>query len=157
MLQGAVEHGTAGRARSIGKIIGGKTGTTNSSYDSWFVGFSADLVAAVYVGFDTPKSLGKMETGASVALPIFVDFMKEALKNSPSTPFRVPNTVKFVKINRLNGKLATPKTPREDIFFEAFKLEDKVMEEGEEDDGDDASGINGGGEDSVNSDTQGIY
>ena len=75
MLQGVVERGTAGRARSVGKIIGGKTGTTNNSYDSWFVGFSPDLVAAVYIGFDNPKSLGSEETGASVALPVFINFM----------------------------------------------------------------------------------
>jgi penicillin-binding protein 1A len=126
MLQGVVDRGTAGRARAVGKIIGGKTGTTNNSYDSWFVGFSPDLVAAVYVGFDTPKSLGSDETGASIALPIFINFMKEALKNTPSTPFRVPNTVKFVKVDRTTGKFPTPSTPKEQIFFEAFKLEDSM-------------------------------
>jgi penicillin-binding protein 1A len=128
MLQGVVERGTAARARSIGKIIAGKTGTTNNSYDSWFVGFSADLVVAVYVGFDNPKSLGKEETGASVALPIFVNFMKEALKNSPSTPFRIPASVKFVKIDRKSGTYPTPQTPKENIFFESFKLDDEIKE-----------------------------
>ncbi len=126
MLQGVVDRGTGVRARSVGKIIGGKTGTTNNSYDSWFVGFSPDLVATVYVGFDIPKTLGKYETGASVALPIFAEFMKEALEETPSTPFRVPNTIKFVKIDRTTGKIATPSTPRENIFFEAFKLSDKI-------------------------------
>jgi len=124
MLQGVVERGTAARAKAVGKIIGGKTGTTNNSYDSWFVGFSPDLVAAVYIGFDTPKSLGAEETGASVALPVFVNFMKEALKDKPSTPFRVPNTVKFVKIDRTTGKFPTPATPRDKIFFEAYKMTD---------------------------------
>ena len=133
MLQGVVERGTAARAKSIGKIIGGKTGTTNNSYDSWFVGFSPDLVAAVYIGFDNPKSLGSEETGASVALPVFINFMKEALKNTPSTPFRVPNSVKFVKIDRTTGKLPTPQTPKEHIFFEAFKLNDTVDESDLED------------------------
>ena len=126
LLQGVVERGTAARARAIGKIIGGKTGTTNNSYDSWFVGFSADLVAAVYIGFDSPKSLGADETGASVALPVFINFMKDALKDSPSTPFRVPNTVKFVKIDRTSGKFPTPSTPKERVIFEAFKLNDGV-------------------------------
>jgi penicillin-binding protein 1A len=128
MLQGVIDRGTAARAKSIGKIIGGKTGTTNNSYDSWFVGFSPDLVMAVYVGFDTPRSLGREETGASVALPVFVNFMKDALANKPSTPFRVPNTVKFVKIDRTSGGFPTPKTPKENIFFEAFKLEDSIEE-----------------------------
>ncbi len=126
MLQGVVERGTAARAKSIGKIVGGKTGTTNSSYDSWFVGFSPDLVVAVYIGFDTPKTLGSAETGASVALPVFIDFMKEALKDKPSTPFRIPSSVKFVKIDRTTGKFPTPATPKENIFFETFKVDDSI-------------------------------
>jgi len=128
MLQGVADRGTAGRAKSIGKIIGGKTGTTNNSFDSWFVGFSPDLVMAVYVGFDTPKSLGNEETGASVALPIFIDFMKEAIQDKPSIPFRIPNTVKLVKIDRTTGKYPTPSTPKEKIFFEALKVEDNLEE-----------------------------
>lgn len=156
MLQGVVERGTSRRARAIGKVIGGKTGTTNNSYDSWFVGFSPDLVAAVYVGYDTPASLGAHETGSSLALPIFVDFMKEALKDTPSTPFRVPNSIKFVKINRKNGKLATPKTAKSDILFEAFKLEDHIIEDGDKDDGS-IDFYDSGDHESVESDLQGIY
>jgi len=129
MLQGVVERGTAARARSIGKIVAGKTGTTNNSIDSWFVGFSPDLVMAVYVGFDTPKTLGKEETGSSVSLPIFINFMKEALKNTSSTPFRIPNDIKFEKIDRLTGKYPTPETPKEQIFSEAFKLNDVLLDE----------------------------
>ena len=83
---------------------------------------------AVYVGFDTPKSLGDEETGASVALPIFIDFMKEAMQDKPSIPFRVPNTVKLVKIDRTTGKYPTPSTPKEKIFFEALKVEDNLEE-----------------------------
>ncbi len=123
MLQGVVERGTAAKAKEVGKIIGGKTGTTNNSFDSWFVGFSPDLVMAVYVGFDIPKSLGSYETGASISLPIFIDFMKEALKNTPSTPFRVPSSVKLVKIDYETGKIPTLETPKNRIFFEAFKLD----------------------------------
>lgn len=126
MLQGVVERGTAARAKSIGKIIGGKTGTTNNSYDSWFIGFSPDLVAGVYVGFDNPKSLGADETGASVALPIFINFMKEALKDMPSTPFRVPNSIKFVKVDRATGKFPTASTPKDRVFFEAFKADESL-------------------------------
>ncbi len=129
MLQGVVDRGTAMRARSIGKIIGGKTGTTNNSFDSWFVGFSPDLVMAVYIGFDNPKSLGDEETGASVAMPVFIDFMKEAIKDKPSVSFRVPNSIKLVKIDRTTGKYPNPSTPKEKIFFEALKLEDEIDEE----------------------------
>ena len=128
MLQGVVDRGTASRAKSIGKIVGGKTGTTNNSFDSWFVGFSPDLVMAVYIGFDTPKSLGEEETGASVAMPVFIDFMKEAIKDKPSVPFRMPNSVKLVKIDKTTGKYPNPLTPKEKIFFEALKIEDEIEE-----------------------------
>lgn len=152
MLQGVVERGTAARAKSIGKIIAGKTGTTNSSYDSWFVGFSPDLVAGVYVGFDTPKSLGSNETGSSVALPIFIDFMKGALKDRPSTPFRVPSTVKFVKVDRATGKFPTSSTPKDRVFFEAFKLNDSL------DDSDSSDSESGDGfGDKVSGTPSGIY
>lgn len=126
MLQGVVKRGTAVRARAIGKIVAGKTGTTNSSFDSWFVGFSPDLVTGVYVGYDMPRSLGRKETGSSIALPIFVDFMKEALADTPSTPFRIPDTVKFVKIDRGTGKTPTSATPKNKVFLEALKLEDSL-------------------------------
>jgi len=126
MLEGVVKRGTGVRARAVDKVLGGKTGTTNNSYDSWFVGFSPDLVFGVYVGYDIPKTLGKYETGASIALPIFVDFMKQALKDTPSTPFRVPDNVKFVKIDRKTGRAPTPLTPKYDIIFEALKLNDKI-------------------------------
>jgi penicillin-binding protein 1A len=129
MLQGVVDRGTAAKAKSIGKIVGGKTGTTNNSFDSWFVGFSPDLIMAVYVGFDTPRSLGDDETGASVALPIFIDFMKEAIKDKPSIPFRVPGSIKLVKIDRTTGKYPNPSTPKDKIFFEALKSEDNIDEE----------------------------
>lgn len=128
MLQGVVDRGTAARAKSVGKIIAGKTGTTNSSYDSWFVGFSPDLVAGVYIGFDMPKSLGSDETGASVALPVFIDFMKQSLKDTPSTPFRVPSSVKFVKIDRETGRSPSGSTPKDRVFFEALKLTDNIDE-----------------------------
>lgn len=128
MLQGVVERGTSVRAKAIGKIVAGKTGTTNNSYDSWFVGFSPDLVAGAYIGFDLPRTLGAKETGSSVALPIFVEFMKGALKDTPSTPFRVPSSVKFVKIDRSTGKTPTASTPKDEIFFEAFKITDSLDE-----------------------------
>jgi penicillin-binding protein 1A len=83
---------------------------------------------AVYIGFDTPKSLGEEETGASVAMPVFIDFMKEAIKDKPSVPFRMPNSVKLVKIDKSTGKYPNPSTPKEKIFFEALKIEDEIQE-----------------------------
>jgi len=122
-LEGVVQRGTAWRARNLPKPIAGKTGTTNDSYDTWFVGFSPDLVVGVWAGFDTPKSLGLNETGSSVAVPIFVDIMRESLKNYQSRPFKIPSGLKFVKIDRNSGKPPIPSSLKKDIIFEIFKEE----------------------------------
>jgi len=103
MLEGTVQNGTGRRAKAVGKPLGGKTGTTNDGRDAWFVGFSPDLTVGVFTGFDEPRSLGKHEQGASVALPIFTDFMKGALKNTPPVPFRIPPGILLVRINRTTG------------------------------------------------------
>jgi penicillin-binding protein 1A len=134
ILEGVVKRGTARRAKAVKKTLGGKTGTTNNSLDSWFVGFSPDLVAGVYVGFDNPKTLGKYESGSSVALPIFVDFMKEALADVPSKPFRIPDGVKFIKIDRKTGRYPNAFSKRGNIILEAFKEKQDIAEEFEEGD-----------------------
>ena len=90
MLEGAVTRGTGRRISTIGKPLAGKTGTTNDSRDAWFVGFSADLVAGVYVGYDDNRPLGKGESGGRVAAPIFKEFMEQALSDMATPPFRVP-------------------------------------------------------------------
>jgi penicillin-binding protein 1A len=90
MLQGVVQHGTGNAVAAVGKPLAGKTGTTSDWYDAWFVGFSPDLVAGVYVGFDEPRTLGEGEAGGKVAAPIFRDFMAAALKDKPATPFALP-------------------------------------------------------------------
>lgn len=122
MLEGVVLRGTGWRARAIKKVIGGKTGTTNDSYDSWFIGFSPDLVVGVYVGFDSPRSLGSNEYGATIAAPIFVNFMINALEHSPSITFRVPPEIKLVKTDLDTGLPPTPNTPAKRIIYEAFKI-----------------------------------
>jgi penicillin-binding protein 1A len=121
ILEGAVQRGTGRRARVLKRTVGGKTGTTNDSFDAWFLGFSNDLVCGVYVGFDTPRSLGKNEYGSSAALPIWVDFMGKALDGKPDVPFRRPDGIKLVKIDAETGLLPSPTTPRHQIIFEAFK------------------------------------
>ena len=88
ILQGAVERGTGKQARVPGHIIAGKTGTTNDVKDVWFIGFTKDLIAGVYLGFDTPKPLGK-GAGSHMAARVFADFMKQALKDEKSQPFAV--------------------------------------------------------------------
>lgn len=105
MLEGVVERGTAARAvgEKIDFTLGGKTGTTNDFKDAWFIGFSPDLVAGVYVGFDTPKNMGYGEAGGVAAAPIFADFMQEALEGETSVPFRVPPGARLVPINPRDG------------------------------------------------------
>ena len=121
ILEGVVQYGTGGRLRSIGKHLAGKTGTTNKNQDAWFVGFSPDLVVGVYVGFDEPRSLGRYETGAAAALPIFYDFMKDALDTQADVPFRIPSGIKLVRINHETGKPATPNDTS--VIWEALKPE----------------------------------
>jgi penicillin-binding protein 1A len=106
------------RARSIDKPVAGKTGTTDDSRDAWFIGFTPDLVVGVFVGFDQPKSLGEDEQGASVALPVFVQFMEAALKDQPATPFRVPPGVRLVRVDAETGLL--PSSGTEVAILEAY-------------------------------------
>ena len=119
ILQGVVERGTGHIIAAIGKPLAGKTGTTNDSDDTWFVGFSPDLAVGVFIGYDTPKSLGAHETGATVSAPVFRDFMAAALKNQPALPFRIPPGLRQVRVDLATGLLA-PAGDRNSIF-EAFK------------------------------------
>ncbi len=106
ILQGVVERGTGRIIASIGKPLAGKTGTTNDYQDNWFMGFSPDLVAGVYVGFDNPRTLGEREEGAHNAAPIFRDFMAGALKDKPATAFRIPPGIRLVRVNAATGQPA---------------------------------------------------
>ena len=99
MLQGVVQRGTAAQARSLGRPLGGKTGTTSEFRSAWFVGFSPDIVVGVFVGFDDNRSLGHGETGAVAAVPIFIDFMQQALKGVPVRDFRAPANAHFAVVN----------------------------------------------------------
>lgn len=126
LLEGVVQRGTGWRAKAIQKPVGAKTGTTNDGKDAWFVGFSADLAVGVYVGYDVPEYLGLNEMGSSVAGPIFVNFMKNALKDKPAIPFRVPNSVNLIKIDTKTGYYPTPDSNPKDLVLEAFKPTDKI-------------------------------
>ncbi|MCW9001117.1 MAG: penicillin-binding protein 1A [Rhodospirillales bacterium] len=119
MLQGVVDLGTRRLINKIGKPLAGKTGTTNDSFDTWFVGFTPDLAVGVYVGFDTPSSLGKGETGSNVAAPIFKYFMEEALRDRPAIPFRIPPEIRLVRVDSRTGLLARPGD--KSVILEAFK------------------------------------
>ncbi len=118
MMKGVVDNGTGFRLRALERPMGGKTGTTNDSFDTWFMGFSPDLVVGVYVGMDTPEQMGA-ETGSSAAAPIVTDFMKEALKDQAKVPFRIPEGVTLAPINRNSGEPSYIGAP--DFILEAFK------------------------------------
>ena len=118
MLQGVVERGTGRRVRDARRPLAGKTGTTNESRDAWFVGFSPDLAVGVFVGYDAPRSLGRRETGSSVAAPIFGRFMTEALEGMGAVPFRVPPGIRLVRMDLETGLPARPGA--RDVILEAF-------------------------------------
>jgi penicillin-binding protein 1A len=104
MLQGVVQRGTGVSIGVVGKPLAGKTGTSNEARNLWFVGFSPDIAAGVYVGFDDNRSLGRTEQAAHVAAPIFRDFMMDALKDAPPTPFRVAPGIELISIDRMSGQ-----------------------------------------------------
>ena len=122
ILQGTVERGTAKKLRSLKVPLAGKTGTTNDNYDAWFIGFSSNLVIGVYIGYDNPKTLGKFETGSKAALPIFKDFVENALYKDDFKEFKIPENVYLTTLNYDTGIKSSPND--KNSIVEALKLED---------------------------------
>ncbi len=118
MMEGVVQRGTGTAVKVVGRPIAGKTGTTNDYRDAWFEGFTPDLAAGVYVGYDDPDSLGKDETGGHVAAPIFRDFMIAALKDSPATDFRIPPGLRVYRVSAATGLPVSGDGP---AIYEAYK------------------------------------
>ncbi|MDC0126498.1 PBP1A family penicillin-binding protein [Candidatus Pelagibacter sp.] len=106
MLEGTVQNGTGRKLKDLNLDLAGKTGTTNGNTDTWFIGFTSKLVIGVYVGSDNPMSLGRYETGAKTALPIFKSFVKEAVKKEDARPFKVADNILMRVIDPLTGKKA---------------------------------------------------
>lgn len=119
MMEGVVQRGTATSLKSLNRPIAGKTGTTNDEKDTWFIGFTPDMVVGVFMGYDTPRPMGKGNTGGHVAAPVFGDFISMTLGNSPAVPFRSPPGIKLVQVNKRTGLRASPGDP--DAITEAFK------------------------------------
>jgi penicillin-binding protein 1A len=118
LLQGVVQHGTGQRAKALGRPIAGKTGTSSDYADAWFIGYTPSLLAGVWVGFDDKTSLGMNETGARAALPIWISFMDQVLKNVPIEIFKPPPGITLIKVNVETG-LPSEGDPPETVM-EAF-------------------------------------
>ena len=119
ILEGAIKRGTGKKLKDLNLNLAGKTGTTNDNADTWFIGFTSNLLVGVYVGMDNPQTLGKYETGSKVALPIFKDFIKNGVKKSDARPFKVSNDITMMVIDTLTGQKA--KFSSKDTIIEAYK------------------------------------
>ena len=124
ILEGVVQRGTAKKLKDLKLNIAGKTGTTNKNTDTWFVGFTSNLLVGVYVGSDNPTSLGKYETGSKTALPIFKDFIKEAVKKSDARPFKAAEDTIMMVVDPKTGQKA--KFTSKNTIIEVFKKENVV-------------------------------
>ena len=125
MMEGVVKRGTGRKLRNLNLNLAGKTGTTNKNMDAWFLGFTSKLVIGVYVGFDEPKSLGKYETGAKAALPIFKSFVEKVVRKNDDLPFRIPENIKLVLVDVETGLPANNDTKK--IIYESFKLKNNFV------------------------------
>jgi len=123
ILEGVVQRGTASVLKSLNRPIAGKTGTTNEEKDVWFIGYTPTMVVGVFVGYDTPKPMGKGNTGGAIAAPIFGQFIQGALGDTPPAPFRVPPGIKFVRVNLKTGLRTTSDDPNS--ILEAFKPDEE--------------------------------
>jgi len=119
MMEGVVQRGTAARLHYLNRSIAGKTGTTNDSKDAWFIGFTPDIVVGVFIGYDTPQSLGIGGTGSSLAAPVFGKFMERAMDGKPNIDFKVPAGMMQVAIDRKTGMRA--ESSNDNVIVEAFK------------------------------------
>ena len=123
MLKGVIERGTGKGLKDLKLELAGKTGTTNKNTDTWFIGFTSNLVVGVYIGYDNPKSLGKFETGSKTAMPVFKEFIKKTANTYNARPFKVADNIKMMVVDAKTGKKANSKTQL--AIIESFKINDK--------------------------------
>ena len=107
MLEGVIKRGTGKKLKNLNVPLAGKTGTTNEYLDAWFIGFTSDLAIGVYIGYDTPKSLGKFETGSKTALPIFKKFVESAIYKEDMKPFKIPENIYFFPVDYDTGEITS--------------------------------------------------
>ena len=125
MMEGVVKRGTGRKLRSLNLNLAGKTGTTNKNMDAWFLGFTSKLVIGVYVGFDEPRSLGKYETGAKAALPIFKKFVENVVQKRDALPFKIPKNIDLVMVDVETGLPQNTYTKK--VIYESFKSKDNFI------------------------------
>ena len=121
LMESVVKNGTAKKVKALKRPVAGKTGTTNNYVDAWFMGYTPDLVTGVWVGKDKDEPLGRNETGSRAAIPIWLQFMQEALANKPIINFPVPSDIQFLKVQSKSGEPA--KFGDIDSNFEIFSQE----------------------------------
>ncbi len=121
MLMDVIQSGTGRRAKKIGRPLAGKTGTTNGYNDAWFVGYAPNLATGVWVGFDSVRTLGRLESGAHAALPIWTGFMGQALRDVPVLTFTIPEGIQFAQVDTTTGDLPTKSSRHINISTEVFR------------------------------------
>lgn len=122
LLKGVVQAGTGSHARRLGRPLAGKTGTSNENRDLWFIGYTPDLAAGAWMGYDDFSSLGRKDwTGGSTVVPWWTDIMEAVLKDTPKRDFPVPPKISFVQIDSQTGLLALPTCPKKYRILEAFQ------------------------------------
>ena len=124
LLEGVIKRGTGRKLRNLNLPLAGKTGTTNNNMDAWFIGFTSNFVVGVYVGFDEPKTLGKYETGAKAALPIFKKIIKRNVKKGEALPFKIPQSINIVIVDYDSGKPVNIINKRS--IYESFKAKNST-------------------------------
>ena len=122
MLKGVIERGTGKGLRDLKLELAGKTGTTNKNTDTWFIGFTSNLVVGVYIGYDNPRSLGKFETGSKTAMPVFKEFIKKTANTFNARPFKVADNIKMMVVDAKTGQKANSQTKL--TIIESFKIND---------------------------------
>ncbi|MDC3049412.1 PBP1A family penicillin-binding protein [Candidatus Pelagibacter sp.] len=126
MLKGVIERGTGKGLKELKLELAGKTGTTNKNTDTWFIGFTSNLVVGVYIGYDNPRSLGKFETGSKTAMPVFKEFIKKTANTFNARPFKVADNINMMVIDAKTGKKANLKTKL--AIIESFKNNDNKLD-----------------------------
>lgn len=122
MMRGVVERGTGSGTVKLGVPVAGKTGTTNDAKDVWFIGFTPNIVAGCYMGYDRPRALGRGASGGGMCGPVFNSFMKKAIKLYGSSDFEVPPNTRFIKFDRFSGARLSPDATGDNVVAELFRM-----------------------------------